>query len=510
MIGKTADPSLGEATGDLVVSLDIGSTFTKGAVFRREGDRFAVIRHAAVPTTVGHLPDGVLALGRRLLGLPEAADWSAWPSEPPVFFSSSAKGGLRVVVVGLVPELSLQIGRLAAWSAGARITAAFSYRLSEAAAAQIEREGPDIVLLCGGTDGGHERTGRENAQILARSGFSGTILYAGNAAIADDVRAILSNKNAVVVDNVMPDFAQFHAEPAREMIREIFLRDIVRGKGLDVPMRRFGAAPAPTPRAMFDLIGAMADHCPGWDDFAVIDLGGATTDVYSCAPAFRGESQIVLRGIVEPERKRSVEGDLGLRISVSGLWPLVESDLRLAGIADSRLSRLADWVRKVQGAPATLPATRAEADDDAVLAAACVRHAMRRHAGRLEPAWTPEGRIWLQSGKDLRPVSRVVLTGGYPAANSTRDLWALAWAGDARAAGPTSEKKIALVPRAPECFTDARYLWPLLGNLAARFPAEAARTAVSCLIPAAAERSCTSHHVVDKETVPCEHASTSV
>lgn len=530
--GATERPSVArpdDHAPTLAIGLDIGSTFTKGALFRLGPGDPCLLRRAATPTTTDHLPDGAGTVIRHLLDLPPDWTWEDLPrtrlpssvgagdgqtSEgvrplPPIHFTSSAKGGLRVAVVGLVPELSVQIGRLVAWSAGARLTGTYSYRLTDSALAEIEQTRPDIVLWCGGTDGGHERNGRENAQRLARSSYDGTLIYAGNALLADEVRQTLAHKRLVVTANVMPEFGRFNGEPAREAIRSIFLQTIVQGKGLDRLAALTGTEPVPTPRAMFDLVGAIADHCPDWREFIAIDLGGATTDVYSCAPAFRGGEGLRLRGLVEPERKRSVEGDLGLRISASALAAVLAGDevpVTAVGLPPVTPTALAAWVERVGAHPETLPASQEEEAADAWLAAGCIRHALRRHAGRLEPVWLPEGQVWVQTGKDLRPVPRLVLTGGYPAAHPRLPLFELAEPAARRAPE-------LLVPRAPSCFVDHLYLWPLLGPLVARFPATAARLAVASLIAVPAATSCPGvpHSATTvKESHLCESLSDSL
>ena len=116
-------------------------------------------------------------------------------------------------------------------------------------------------------------------------------------------------KQLLVTDNLMPEVGQLRIEPARQRIQEIFLQHDRRGQrpGAKSPPR-CAAEPRPTPLAVFDLLAAMADASADWNDLLVIDLGGATTDVYSVHRSFWGEPGFVLKGLCEPRLKRTVEG----------------------------------------------------------------------------------------------------------------------------------------------------------------------------------------------------------
>jgi uncharacterized protein (TIGR01319 family) len=464
-----------------LLSLDIGSTFTKGALFSLDGDTLRLEKRCAVPTTTSHLPDGVLGV---LCGLLEVSsrDWDALPELPQTCFSSSAKGGLHLVVVGLVPELSVQIGKLTAWSAGARISHTFSHQLTQADLEKIELARPDMILLCGGTDGGHEATVRKNAEALATRRFDGTIVYAGNRALADDVRALFSRSRMVITDNVMPDFGRFNPEPARAVIQRTFLEQIVSGKGLESLVKRFACEPLPTPLAVFELVTRLPQAVPDWSEFVAVDMGGATTDVYSQSEAVQTTVGTILRGIHEPTVKRSVEGDLGVRVSAASLWQVLKPQVTET-LGGSARETLDTWVARVSANPGLLPQTDEERESDATLAAGCLFNALQRHAGAIEPVWTPEGQVWLQTGKDLRRVPKLVLTGGFPSANADLPLFVRANSGLFKPERSERASKTSLAPQAPATFVDHSYLWPLLGNLVRDFPAAVCRLAVASLNP---------------------------
>ncbi len=453
-----------------VICVDIGSTWTKGAIFRRDEDRFSLVKRASVTTTTDHLPDAFYAV------LEQLSTSHGEDGRAPLYFSSSAKGGLRVAVVGLVPEMSLHIARLAAFSAGARVVASFPYRLGRASIAEIESSQPDILLLCGGTDGGNERYVTENAQVIAASNFGGTIVYAGNNLATDAVADALANRKLVVCENLMPEYGKLNTEPVRNAIRTVFLDSIVTGKGLSEIVARFGVSPVPTPLAVFNLVQAMGEHLEDWQNFALIDLGGATTDFYSFSEAWFPESDAIIKGIVEPKVKRTVEGDLGMRISAESTFISGGDYLRTA-LGDEGVLSLQDYVHRLLQNPAHLPTDPKEIEFDRQLAGACIHHALLRHAGTVEEVFTTKGPVLVQAGKDLRRIDKIVGTGGYLAA-CARNQQSVS-IGDQM---PEAAEKVPLVPQSFSYFADHDYLLPFIGCLAKDFPKQAALTAVDYLV----------------------------
>ena len=107
--------------------------------------------------------------------------------------SSSAAGGLRMAVIGLVPGLTVEAANTAALGAGAKVVGSWSFKLAEKAMGEIEAQRPDMILLTGGTDGGDSATILHNARLLARSALSVPIVMAGNQVVSGEVRDILTN-----------------------------------------------------------------------------------------------------------------------------------------------------------------------------------------------------------------------------------------------------------------------------------------------------------------------------
>ena len=170
-----------------LVAIDIGSTWTKGVRFEiePESENVRIAARAARPTTVDNLGDGFFALLGELVSGDPLAQLASGAVQ--LQYSSSAKGGLAVAAIGLVPEVTLEIGKTAAQSAGAKLTQVFSYRLTRRDIAGLEAAPPDILLFAGGTDGGNTEYVLANAQAIAASKIDCEIVYAGNRAAADEV-----------------------------------------------------------------------------------------------------------------------------------------------------------------------------------------------------------------------------------------------------------------------------------------------------------------------------------
>ncbi|HJV88158.1 MAG TPA: glutamate mutase L [Noviherbaspirillum sp.] len=459
----------------LIVSIDIGSTWTKGAAFLADGVLLHVQRRATSPTTPWNLAEGFFTVLDDLAEQSDATE-ALRRGEMQLYYSSSAKGGLAVAALGIVPEITLETAKVAAYSAGAKLTKVLSYRLTRSDIAALEENPPDILLFAGGTDGGNRDYVVANARMLAQSALNCSIVYAGNRAALDDVSEALSGKDFVAVENVLPEIDSPNPDPARAAMRDIFLSRIVRGKGLDTIIKRTGVEPLPTPLAVYEFAHCIRKHVPGWDEFVLLDMGGATTDVYSShmeSPA----PGTVLRGLPEPVVKRTVEGDLGLRVSAVAA---AESG---KGYIANRLQELGyrreefdAHIKRVAAMPEYLPPDTRGRAFDLILAGNCIAHACARHAGRSHEVSTADGMVRVQVGRDLTHVSRIIGSGGWLARvddfQPQSSLPALAV--DARG-------KSVLLPQRIEYWRDRDYLFPLLANVARGYPEAAARAGIQSL-----------------------------
>jgi uncharacterized protein (TIGR01319 family) len=219
--------------------IDIGSTFTK--VVAIDLEREEVVSRVESPSTVEE--DVTIGL-RKALSKVERNVGSIKGKE--AIACSSAAGGLRVVSIGLVTELSSEAAKRAALGAGAKIVGHFSYELTQSEMRQIESICPDLILLAGGTDGGNVKAIIHNASLLSRSKMAAPIVVAGNKSAFDEIEQIFSTSSKVVkfVKNVMPEIGKLEVEDCREAMREVFMQNIVKPKIQSKQLVKISLCPA--------------------------------------------------------------------------------------------------------------------------------------------------------------------------------------------------------------------------------------------------------------------------
>ncbi len=231
---------------------------------------------------------------------------------------SSAGGGLRLAVVGHERVISAEAGRRVALSAGARVVAVSAGRLDDSGIEGLAAATPDVLLVVGGTDGGDSEVLLHNARVLGRSGLGVPVVLAGNADASDEAAALLRSRRRVVLptDNVIPRIGALHPGPARRAIREVFIAHVIGGKGLSRGPRFARLVACATPDAVLAGIEVVAEVLaafPGASgDVMALDIGGATTDVYS---VLTPDEQMPDEAVETLWHGRTVEGDLGMRWS---------------------------------------------------------------------------------------------------------------------------------------------------------------------------------------------------
>ena len=387
---------------------------------------------------------------------------------------SSAAGGLTMIALGLVPELTAKAARMAAENAGAKVMRTFAFEISPHEEEEIVRINPDIVLLCGGTDGGNSKVIVHNAQRLVALPGHFAIIVAGNKSAGAELTAVLkdSGKRYAITHNVMPAFGELRIEPAQSRIREIFIERIIEAKGLSALQALSPHPIIPTPLAVLqgcELLSKGTARSPGVGDFMAVDLGGATTDVYSLSKGEPSLNNVLLKGMPEPFAKRTVEGDLGMRYSLPFLLEDAGTELvaLTAGVDEKAVTA---WAAACAASPDITPANAEESHIDEALAACAVARALTRHCGILGKTYTPLGEMFTQQGKDLLPVPLLVGIGG-ALRHGAAPLQTLQKALDlARRLAPER-----MVPRAPRVAVDENYILSAMGLLGTVEP-EAALT----------------------------------
>jgi uncharacterized protein (TIGR01319 family) len=430
---------------ELVVCIDVGSTFTKAALVDVEGG--VLVATAASPTTSStDVMDGIEACRTQLGVTPETATLAC----------SSAGGGLRLAVVGYERVVTAEAGHRVGLSAGARVSYVASGPLEVDGVRRLLANKPDVVLLVGGTDGGNAEVLLHNAAALASSDLVVPVVAAGNVDVRDEVTAVLRDggKTVYACANVLPVIGRLDPQPARETIREVFIRHVIGGKGLSASADFPALVRAATPDAVLAGVEVLADGTAGVagvGDVLVVDVGGATTDVYSVVIP-QGEDAVIHREVVEVMwRARTVEGDLGMRWNAPGVVAAAEAERLLT--ADEQPGLQAAAARRA-AAPSYLADSDQERAIDTRLAELAVTVALRRHG---------------RGGKDLREVALVVGSGGVlrhgDAATRARILASAL--GDCEGGWPVPEKARAVV--------DASYVLAAAGLLASDHPEAAAR-----------------------------------
>ncbi|THV30911.1 glutamate mutase L [Glycomyces paridis] len=381
-----------------IVCADVGSTYTKAAAV--DADTGALLGTASYPTTLAtDVMDGLrIAIDA---AVPKGANVID------TLVCSSAGGGLRLAVIGNEPLVTARAAYRAGLSAGARVVDVRAGSLTAGDFAALGASRPDVVLLAGGTDGGDETALRAHAESLAasaseRHGLRTPVVLAGNTNAAAEVTALLTAAGIPVtaVANVLPRIGTLDPLPARTALRDVFLRHVIAGKHLSASADFTAMVKAATPDAVLTGVELLAEHT---GDLLVIDVGGATTDVYSVLTP-DAELQGPRAEVAGTAwRSRTVEGDLGVRHTAVGIAEAADEE----DLATDR--DLSDAARRRGADPAFRADTDRERAFDRELSALAARIAVRRHArgerigGPTEP---------LRGGKDLAAVGLVVGSGG--------------------------------------------------------------------------------------------------
>lgn len=437
--------------------IDFGSTYTKLTAV--DLDKPKVLGSAQAFTTAA--TDLSLGLKEAMASLEIALGVTDFDMK---LACSSAAGGLNMVACGLVPGLTSKAAKLAAFGAGAKVIKTFAYTLTAEDVKEIERIKPDILLLCGGIDGGNSEVITANAHTLAKTHGDFPVVIAGNRNAQDAcAAAFIGSSHAVhTAPNVMPEMNRLNIEPVAEVIRSIFLDRIILAKGLNKANAMLDGILMPTPSAVLEaltLLSRGTKKTKGLGDLIAVDLGGATTDIYSIAKGYPVNPTTVLRGLPEPMVKRTVEGDLGMRYNAEGILDAFGIEA-LASLCGLPVDTMLAIVRAFCENPALLPANEQEKQVDKALAAAAVSIALSRHAGTLEQVYTPVGPVYQQTGKDLTQIKRLLVTGGalvYAKAPDEIIKQAL-----------SLPDMMCLVPRETQVTVDKRYILSAMGLLAQR------------------------------------------
>lgn len=289
--------------------------------------------------------------------------------------TSSAGGGLQMMVTGLVKEMSAESAERAALGAGAILMDTLAINDGRRDYQKVERLRqlrPDIILMSGGTDGGAVDQLVEMAEVVRRADpkprfgdMKLPIIYAGNKDAVGKVQAVVGQDiDLKVVDNLRPSMSAENLGPAREEIHEMFLEHVMQqAPGYSKLLEWTSEEVMATPNAVGKLLKEYAEN-EGINILGV-DIGGATTDVFSVFQNKTGERIY----------NRTVSANLGMSYSICNV-------LKEAGIENIARwlpfeidpSEVRNRLRNKMIRPTTIPQTYEDL---------LIEHAVSREALRL-------------------------------------------------------------------------------------------------------------------------------
>ena len=309
--------------------------------------------------------------------------------------TSSAAGGLKITVHGLVQDMTVKAAKEAALGAGGIIKMVTAGRLRRTDIKKIREINPNLIMIAGGTDYGERETALDNAEIIRNADLNIPVVYCGNIANQEEIKEIFEGKELYVIDNVYPRVDELNVEPARSIIQDAFEVNIIKAGGMDKIKEMVDGAIMPTPGAVMEATKLLYEVI---GDVIVVDVGGATTDVHSVT-----EGSVEILDILvtpEPKAKRTVEGDLGVYVNRENVLDLLQS-YELEGKLKEDINSLIK----------PIPSTEEERYWSRVLTQKAVNTAIDRHVGQIKRVYN-SGRKFSAYGKDLSMVKYIIGTGG--------------------------------------------------------------------------------------------------
>ncbi len=318
--------------------------------------------------------------------------------------TSSAAGGLKMTVHGLVYDMTAKAAKEAALGAGGIIHYITSGKLRRSDLKKIEEIKPNLILLAGGVDFGERDTAIYNAELLKGMNIKVPLIYAGNVENQDEIKLIFEDAGIklYIVENVYPKIDDLNVEPCRKVIQDAFEEHIIHAPGMEHVRDLVNGPIVPTPGAVMEC-SKLLNECLG--NLIVLDVGGATTDLHSVTE----DSEQIARLLIspEPKAKRTVEGDLGVFVNRD---KVIESYGKEN--LEKELAKQGIDFEKVYESYFAIPKNEEEIKFVEILTKEAVLRAVERHAGSIRYVYGPSGRTTLAEGKDLTQVKYIIGTGG--------------------------------------------------------------------------------------------------
>ena len=177
--------------------------------------------------------------------------------------TSSAAGGLKMTVHGLVFDMTARAAKEAALGAGAIIHQVTAGRLRRSDLKKIQEIKPNIILIAGGVDYGERDTAIYNAELISELGLDIPIIYAGNIENKEEIKLIFEEAHKstrlYVVDNVYPKIDELNVEPTRKVIQDAFEDHIIHAPGMEHVRDMVNGPIIPTPGAVMECAKLLYD-----------------------------------------------------------------------------------------------------------------------------------------------------------------------------------------------------------------------------------------------------------
>ena len=324
-----------------ILATDCGSTTTKAILIENIGGEYRLTFRGEAPTTVEapfeDVTKGVLNAvmeieelsGKKIIDNDNIKTPHKNNEGVDIYIStSSAGGGLQMMVAGVVKSMSGESAERAALGAGSivmDVMASNDGRLAHEKIKRIRDLRPDMILLSGGIDGGTVSHVVELAEILAAANpqprlgqnYQLPVIYAGNKKAQAQISKTLNEKvDLDIVDNIRPVLETENLEPSRDKIHDLFMEHVMQQAPGYKKLTSWTDAPImPTPGAVGSLIEMIADK----ENISVVgvDIGGATTDIFS---------------VFQKKFNRTVSANLGMSYSICNV------------LAESGLENVLRWV----------------------------------------------------------------------------------------------------------------------------------------------------------------------
>lgn len=318
-----------------ILATDCGSTTTKAILIEKIDGEYRLAVRGEAPTTVEapfeDVTKGVLnavmeveeLAGRKLLDNDNIITPRNGDEGVDIYIStSSAGGGLQMMVAGVVKGMTGESAERAALGAGSivmDVLASNDGRKPHEKITRIRQLRPDMILLSGGIDGGTTKHVVELAEILAAANpkprlgtnYKLPVIYAGNKNAAKNVEETLGEITDLdLTENIRPVLERENLKPSRDKIHDLFMEHVMQqAPGYKKLMSWTDAPIMPTPGAVGALIEMVAEK----ENISVVgvDIGGATTDIFS---------------VFQKQFNRTVSANLGMSYSICNV--LAEAGLK--------------------------------------------------------------------------------------------------------------------------------------------------------------------------------------